>query len=104
MGTIGSRLAQGLDGDKDRYVDTGEFMGECRAHGVKKRVTPEMLEAWGEQEYAAMTVGIWGDAPICPSCHEAIAYNGSCWCSDGVTGRGAVPGSQEEILARLFAK
>ena len=82
-GTIGGRLALALDGDKDRYVDTGEFMGECRAHGIRKKVKPEQIDQWGEQEFADRTVGTWGDAPICPDCRETIPYRGDCACGKG---------------------
>lgn len=98
-GTIGSTLAGRIDGDKDRYVDTGEYMGECRAHGVKKKVTRQQLDKFAEAEYERMTSDGWGPY-ACPNCFQVFAASGACWCSDATGNTLQQPLTREEIILR----
>lgn len=73
-----------LQPDPDRYVPVGDHMGECRAHGVVKRVRPEDLDRWAEEDLERSTTDGMLDA--CPVCGYCISRLGVCECGD-LTGR-----------------
>lgn len=81
-GTIGSRLIGRIEGDRDMYVPAGpdgDFMGECRAHGIRRHVSAKQIEAFAEAEYEARTWNGWG-RQVCPSCLTAMSDSGACLC------------------------
>lgn len=84
MYTTGSRLAGRLDAQRPEpyrpvTVDGHEFMGVCHAHGVRPRITAQMIDAWGEAEWSRLTDGGWQGEP-CATCGQRVARNGACAC------------------------
>ncbi len=88
MYTKGSLLAGRLDAAKPERsgpvfdAHGTEFYGECRAHGVRPKITARMVEAWGEAEYAARTEGNFAGLSTCETCHERISVMGGCACGN----------------------
>ncbi len=85
MYTKGSLLSGRLDAQRpEPYrpvdVDGHEYMGECHAHGIRRRITPDIIDAWGEAEYEARTAGNFADRPTCATCNERISLQGGCAC------------------------
>lgn len=88
MYTKGSLLAGRLDAARPEssgvcFDATGEeFYGECRAHGVRPKITAAMIEKWGEAEWARRTEGNFGGLPTCETCNERISVMGGCACGN----------------------
>lgn len=53
--------------------------GKCAYHRANK-ITAEMIDDWGEEQWEAMTVGAWKGMPTCSKCHVMISAQGACAC------------------------
>lgn len=88
MYTKGSLLAGRLDAARPESSGVcfdahgEEFYGECRAHGVRPKITAQMIEAWGEAEWERRTEGNFTGLATCETCHERVSVMGGCSCGN----------------------
>lgn len=88
MYTKGSLLAGRLDAARPESSGVcfdahgEEFYGECRAHGVRPKITAAMIEAWGEAEWERRTEGNFAGLATCETCRERISVAGACGCGN----------------------
>ena len=85
MYTKGSLLAGRLDAQRPEpyrpvVVDDVEYMGECHAHSIRKRITAKMIDEWGEAEWERRTEGNFVGLPTCETCNQRVSVLGGCAC------------------------